>query len=114
MNIETLIPLARSPKVQEFHPGDTVRVNLRIREGERERVQSFEGLVIRQQGRGPGTSFTVRRVASHGIGVERTFPVYSPLLDAVELVRRGKVRRAKRFYQRERFGKAARIKENRS
>ena len=113
MNIETIIPIARNPKVHEFRPGDTVNVSLRVREGERERIQGFEGLVIRQQGRGPGTSFTVRRVAAHGIGVERTFPIYSPRLEAVDIVRRGDVRRAKLFYQRERFGKASRVKEKR-
>ncbi len=113
MNAETIIPVARNPKVQEFRPGDTVKVSLRVREGERERTQAFEGLVIRQQGRGPGTSFTVRRVAAHGIGVERPFPIYSPRLEAVDLVRHGQVRRAKLFYQRQRFGKAARIKEKR-
>ncbi len=113
MNAETIIPVVHNPKVQEFRPGDTVKVSLRVREGERERIQAFEGLVIREQGRGPGTSFTVRRIAAHGIGVERTFPIYSPRLEAVDLVRRGKVRRAKLFYQRQRFGKAARIKEKR-
>ncbi|MFH1141420.1 MAG: 50S ribosomal protein L19 [Chloroflexota bacterium] len=113
MNIETVVPLVPNPKVKEFRPGDTVKVSLCVREGERERTQAFEGLVIRQQGRGPGSSFTVRRVAAHGIGVERTFPVYSPRLEAVDVVRRGDVRRAKLFYQRERFGKAARIKEKR-
>ena len=112
MNIETLVPVARNPEVKDFHPGDTVRVRLLIREGERERVQAFEGVVIRQQGRGPGSSFTVRRVA-HGIGVERTFPLYSPRLEAVEVMRRGDVRRAKLYYLRGRFGKAARIKERR-
>lgn len=112
MNIETLVPLTRNPKVEDFHPGDTVKVSLRIREGDRERVQAFEGFVLRQQGKGAGTSFTVRRV-SHGIGVERTFPLYSPRLEAVEVLRRGDVRRAKLYYLRGRFGKAARIKEGR-
>ena len=112
MNVETLIPVTRNPNVQEFHPGDTVRVSLRIREGDRERVQAFEGVVIRHQGKGTGASFTVRRV-THGIGVERTFPLYSPLLEAVEVLRRGDVRRAKLYYLRGRFGKAARIKEKR-
>ncbi len=112
MNIETLIPVTRNPKVEDFRPGDTVKVSLRIREGERERVQAFEGFVLRQQGKGPGSSFTVRRV-SHGIGVERTFPLYSPRLEAVEVLRRGDVRRAKLYYMRGRFGRAARIKEKR-
>ena len=112
MELETLVPVTRNPKVQDFHPGDTVRVSLRIREGERERIQAFEGVVIRQQGKGPGSSFTVRRV-THGIGVERTYPLYSPRLEAVEVLRRGDVRRAKLYYLRGRFGKAARIKEKR-
>ena len=112
MNLETVVSVTRNPNVQDFHPGDTVKVSLRIREGDRERVQAFEGLVIRQQGRGPGTSFTVRRV-THGIGVERTFPIYSPRIEAVEVLRRGAVRRAKLYYMRRRFGKAARIKEKR-
>lgn len=112
MNVETLVPVTRNPKVEEFHPGDTVRVSLRIREGDRERVQAFEGVAIRQQGKGPGASFTVRRV-THGIGVERTFPLYSPRLEAVEVLRRGDVRRAKLYYLRGRFGRAARIKEKR-
>lgn len=112
MNIETLVPLTRNPKVQDFHPGDTVKVSLRIREGDRERVQAFEGFVLRQQGKGAGASFTVRRV-SHGIGVERTFPLYSPRLEAVEVLRRGDVRRAKLYYLRGLSGKAARIKEGR-
>jgi len=112
MNVETLIPVMRNDKVQDFHPGDTVRVSLRIREGDRERVQAFEGFVIRQQGKGAGASFTVRRV-THGIGVERTFPLYSPRLEAVEVLRRGDVRRAKLYYMRGRTGKAARIKEKR-
>ena len=112
MELETLVPVTRNPKVQDFHPGDTVRVSLRIREGDRERIQAFEGVVIRQQSKGPGSSFTVRRVA-HGIGVERTFPILSPRLEAVEVLRRGDVRRAKLYYLRGRFGKAARIKEKR-
>lgn len=113
MDIFTVAPVTRNPKVQEFGPGDTVRVNLRIREGERERVQAFEGVVIRLQGKGPGSTFTVRRI-SHGIGVERTFPIYSPRLESVQTLRRGAVRRAKLYYLRGRFGRAARIKEKRN
>ncbi len=112
MDVSTVAPVTRNPKVQEFGPGDTVRVNLRIREGERERVQAFEGVVIRLQGKGPGSTFTVRRI-SHGIGVERTFPIYSPRLESVQTLRRGAVRRAKLYYLRGRFGRAARIKEKR-
>lgn len=113
MDIFTVAPVTRDPKVQEFGPGDTVRVNLRIREGERERVQAFEGVVLRLQGKGPGSTFTVRRI-SHGIGVERTFPIYSPRLESVQNLRRGAVRRAKLYYLRGRFGRAARIKEKRN
>ncbi len=112
MNPETVVPVTPNPNVQEFRPGDTVRVSLRIREGERERVQPFEGVVIRRQGRGPGSSFTVRRI-THGIGVERTFPLYSPRLEKVEVLRPGAVRRAKLYYLRGRTGRAARIKERR-
>ncbi len=112
MNIDTVVPVTPNPKVEEFRPGDTVRVNLHVREGDRERVQAFDGVVIRQQGRGPGASFTVRRI-SHGVGVERTFPRYSPLLESVSVLRHGDVRRARLYYQRARSGKAARIKERR-
>ena len=110
MNPENAVAVSRNPKVEEFSPGDTVRVHLLVKEGERERVQAFEGLVIRQRAKGVGASFTVRRI-SHGVGVERTFPVYSNRLESVNLVRRGDVRRAKLYYMRQRFGKAARIKE---
>ena len=113
MDIFTVAPVTRDPKVQEFRSGDTVRVNLRIREGERERVQAFEGVVLRLQGKGPGSTFTVRRI-SHGIGVERTFPIFSPRLESVQNLRRGAVRRAKLYYLRGRFGRAARIKEKRN
>ena len=113
MDISTVVPITPNPKVQEFGPGDTVRVNIHIREGERERIQAFEGVVIRLQGKGPGSTFTVRRVA-HGVGVERTFPIYSPRLESVQTLRRGAVRRAKLYYLRGRFGRAARIKEKRS
>ena len=111
MNIETLAPVEANSRVQAFQPGDTVRVSLRIVEGERERVQLFEGVVIRRQGRGSGSSFTVRRIATHGVGVERTFPLYSPRLEKLEVVRRGRVRRAKLYYLRGLTGRAARIKE---
>ena len=113
MDISTVVPVTRNPKMDTFGPGDTVRVNLRIREGERERVQAFEGVVIRLQGKGPGSTFTVRRVA-HNVGVERTFPIYSPRLESVQTLRRGVVRRTKLYYLRERFGKAARIREKRN
>ena len=111
MNLETLVAVEANPKLQEFQTGDTVKVSLRMVEGERERVQLFEGFVIRRQGKGPGSSFTIRRIASQGVGVERTFPLYSPRLEKLEVVRRGRVRRAKLYYLRGRTGKAARIKE---
>jgi large subunit ribosomal protein L19 len=97
----------------EFRPGDTVRVQVRIVEGNRERVQAFEGVVIGIQGSGVGRTFTVRKV-SYGIGVERIFPLHSPRLDAIQVVRRGQVRRAKLFYLRKLKGRAARIKEKRT
>ena len=94
----------------EFAVGDTVRVQVKVREGERERVQAFEGIVIKRRGSGIGETFTVRRI-SHGIGVERCFPMSSPLLDKIEVVRRGKVRRARLYYLRDRVGRAARVKD---
>jgi large subunit ribosomal protein L19 len=101
-----------NPKIPDFAPGDTVRVNFRIREGDRERVQAFQGVVIRRQnGKGPSANFTVRRVAGGGIGVERIFPLYSPLIESLEVTRRGSVRRAKLYYLRGLQGRAARIKE---
>ncbi len=96
--------------VPEFAPGDTVKVNVKVREGERERIQAFEGVCIARKGGGLQESFTVRKI-SFGEGVERVFPVYSPLVDSIEVVRRGKVRRAKLYYLRERRGKSARIAE---
>ena len=101
-----------NPKIPQFGAGDTVRVNFRIREGERERIQAFQGVVIRRQnGSGPSANFTVRRVAGGGVGVERIFPLYSPLIDSLEVTRRGAVRRAKLYYLRGLQGRAARIKE---
>ena len=96
----------------EFRAGDTVRVQVRIVEGTRERVQAFEGIVIAISGSGWRRTFTVRKV-SYGVGVERIFPLHSPKLDAIEVVRRGQVRRAKLFYLRQLRGRAARIKERR-
>jgi len=96
--------------VPEFAPGDTVKVNVKVREGERERLQAFEGVCIARKGGGLHESFTVRKI-SFGEGVERVFPIYSPLVDSIEVIRRGKVRRAKLYYLRERRGKSARIKE---
>ncbi|NLP45215.1 MAG: 50S ribosomal protein L19 [Peptococcaceae bacterium] len=98
--------------IPSFRPGDTVKVHVKIVEGSRERIQIFEGLVIRRKGDGLRETFTVRRV-SNGVGVERTFPLHSPRIDKIEVVRRGIVRRAKLYYLRNRYGKAARIRERR-
>lgn len=98
------------PEVPEFAPGDTLRVQVKVREGTRERLQAFEGVCIARQGGGLNQSFVVRKI-SFGEGVERVFPLYSPLVDSIEVVRRGKVRRAKLYYLRTRRGKSARIKE---
>ena len=95
----------------EFRAGDTVRVGVRVVEGSRERVQEFEGVVIRRRSGGINENFTVRRIASHGIGVERTFLLHSPRLDSIKVIRHGKVRRAKLYYLRHLTGKATRIKE---
>ncbi|NJP04279.1 MAG: 50S ribosomal protein L19 [Chloroflexaceae bacterium] len=99
--------------IPEFRVGDTVRVGVKVVEGSRERVQQFEGVVIRRRGGGINENFTVRRIASHGIGVERTFLVHAPRVDGIKVMRRGKVRRARLYYLRGRTGKAARIKERR-
>lgn len=93
-----------------FNVGDTVRVNVRIKEGEKFRIQAFEGTVIAKKHGGISETFTVRRVA-HGCGIERVFPLHSPAVDSVEVIRRGKVRRSKLYYVRDRVGKAAKIKE---
>jgi len=94
----------------DFNSGDTVRVHVRIIEGNRERVQIFEGVCIKRQGGGVSETYTVRKI-SNGVGVERTFPLHSPKIDKIEVIKRGKVRRNKLFYLRERSGKSARIKE---
>jgi large subunit ribosomal protein L19 len=98
------------PEVPAFAPGDTVRVQVKVREGQRERLQAFEGVCIARSGGGINESFTVRKI-SFGEGVERVFPIYSPLVDSIEVVRRGRVRRAKLYYLRGRQGKSARIAE---
>ena len=111
MDAAQLLKPAANPKIPRFSPGDTVRVNFRIREGARERIQAFQGVVIRfQNGRGPAANFTVRRISS-GIGIERIFPLYSPLIESLEITRYGSVRRAKLYYLRGLQGRAARIKE---
>jgi large subunit ribosomal protein L19 len=101
------LPGARIP---EFRPGDTVVVNVKVAEGERTRIQAYEGVCIARSGQGLNENFTVRKI-SYGEGVERVFPVYSPMIDSVKVVRRGKVRRAKLYYLRDRRGKSARIAE---
>lgn len=93
-----------------FNVGDTVKVHVKIKEGNRERIQVFEGIVLKKQGESNRETFTVRKI-SYGVGVERTFPVHSPKIEKVEVTRRGKVRRAKLFYLRERTGKATKVKE---
>lgn len=98
-------------KIPDLHVGDTIRVHQRIKEGNRERIQVFEGIVIKKQGGGVNATFTVRRVA-YGVGVEKTFLIHSPMVEKVEVVRVGKSRRAKLYYLRDRVGKAAKTKEN--
>ncbi len=102
--------LVKGKKLPQFHPGDTVRVNVKVREGTRERVQGFEGVCIAKKNRGLSSSFTVRKI-SFGEGVERTFALYSPIVDSIKVIRSGKVRRAKLYYLRDRTGKSARIAE---
>src|ERR1700749_4117801 len=102
--------LSKGKKIPVFGPGDTVRVNVRIKEGERERIQAFEGVCIARSGGGLQESFTVRKI-SFGEGVERLFPVMSPMIESIEVKRRGAVRRAKLYYLRDRRGKSARIAE---
>src|SRR5204863_4161308 len=98
--------------VPDFGPGDTLKVHVRVVEGNRERVQVFQGVVIRRQGSGARETFSVRKI-SFGVGVERTFPVHSPILARIEVITRGDVRRAKLYYLRDRIGKAAKVKEKR-
>jgi large subunit ribosomal protein L19 len=105
--------LQSNPNIPEMRPGDTVRVHARIVEGDRERVQVFQGTVIRLRRGGANANFTVRRIAAHGIGVERSFLLHSPRLEKVEVVRRAHVRRAQLYFLRDRRGKAARLREKR-
>jgi large subunit ribosomal protein L19 len=102
--------LASKKKIPSFSPGDTLKVNVNIKEGDRSRVQAYEGICIARNGAGINESFTVRKI-SYGEGVERVFPLYGPVIDSIELVRRGSVRRAKLYYMRGRSGKSARITE---
>ena len=108
--IEAIEQEQMSKEIPDFSPGDTVVVQVKVKEADRERLQAFEGIVIAKRNRGLNSSFTVRKV-SHGEGVERVFQTYSPAVESVELKRRGNVRRAKLYYLRGRTGKAARIKE---
>ena len=110
LEAEQATRLAEKRAIPEFQPGDTVTVNVKVVEGDRTRVQAYEGVVIARSGGGLNESFTVRKI-SYGEGVERVFPVYSPLIDSIKVVRRGKVRRAKLYYLRDRRGKSARIAE---
>ncbi len=108
--IEAIEQEQMSKEIPEFSPGDTVVVQVKVKEGNRERLQAFEGVVIAKRNRGLNSSFTVRKI-SHGEGVERVFQTYSPTVDSLKVKRRGDVRRAKLYYLRGRTGKAARIKE---
>jgi large subunit ribosomal protein L19 len=110
LETEQAAKLAAVRPIPEFRPGDTVIVNVKVKEGERSRVQAFEGVCIARSGPGINESFTVRKI-SYGEGVERVFPIYSPNIDSIKVVRRGKVRRAKLYYLRDRRGKSARIAE---
>jgi len=109
MDANSYAELKRNPNIPDFRPGDSVRVHAKVVEGDRERIQVFEGVVIRIRTRGAGSTFTVRRV-SHGVGVERVFPYYSPLVEKVQVSKVGRVRRARLYYLRKRVGKAARIR----
>jgi large subunit ribosomal protein L19 len=107
---EQAAKLGANAKIPAFQPGDTVIVNVKVKEGERTRVQAYEGVCIARNGGGLQESFTVRKI-SYGEGVERVFPIFSPMIDSIKVVRRGKVRRAKLYYLRDRRGKSARIAE---
>ncbi len=117
MNVQQAIKAVESisekPSIPEIRPGDTVRVHYRFTEDEAERVQVFEGVVIRIRGTGTGATFTVRRIGAHNVGIERIFPLHSPRIEKIEIVRRAKVRRSKLYYLRHLSGKAARLKEKR-
>jgi len=112
MSVASLIEVKPNPNIPLLSPGDTVKVSSKVVEGDRERIQVFQGVVIKVRRGGVGANFTVRRVA-YGIGVERTFPLYSPMVEKVEVVRHGRVRRAKLYYLRGLSAKASRIKEKR-
>ncbi len=112
MNLTDLVDMANLREdVPLFRPGDTVRVHVKVTEGNRSRIQVFEGVVIARRGSGIRETFTVRKMSFNAVGVERTFPVHAPVIDHIEVMRRGKVRRAKLYYLRDRVGKKAKIKE---
>jgi large subunit ribosomal protein L19 len=113
MDIASLVKVKPNPDIPALSPGDTVKVSVKVIEGDKERTQVFQGVVIRIRNSGAGSSFTVRRV-TYGVGVERTFPLHSPRIEKVEVVRHGKVRRAKLYYLRGLSAKKARIKEKRT
>lgn len=114
INPSQAFDFVRNPNIPDFGPGDTVKVGVKVVEGGRERLQNFEGVVIRlNKPKQPDGSFTVRRIASHSVGVERTFAYASPRVEKVDVIRRGRVRRARLYYLRSLVGKAARIKEKR-
>jgi len=113
LEAEQIESLTKDKKIPEFRPGDTLRVGVKVVEGERSRVQMYEGVCIARANKGVSSNFTVRKI-SFGEGVERVFPLYSPIIDSIEVVRRGDVRRAKLYYLRGRTGKAARIAERRT
>ena len=113
LEAETVAALSEGKKIPDFRPGDTLRVGVKVVEGERSRVQMYEGVCIARSNKGVNSNFTVRKI-SFGEGVERVFPLYSPIIDSIEVVRRGDVRRAKLYYLRGRTGKAARIAERRT
>lgn len=110
LNKEQVAKLSEGKTIPEFQPGDTVQVNVKVKEGERSRVQAYEGVCIARNGGGFDQFFTVRKI-SYGEGVERVFPLYSPSIDSIKVIRKGKVRRAKLYYLRDRRGKSARIAE---
>ena len=112
MDVASLVEIEPNPNIPPLAPGDTVKVSAKVVEGDRERTQVFQGVVIKMRQGGVGANFTVRRV-TYGVGVERTFPLYSPSVEGVEVVRHGKVRRAKLYYLRGLSAKASRIKEKR-
>jgi large subunit ribosomal protein L19 len=110
--LESVVQASKKQQIPQISPGDTVKVHVRVREGGKERLQLFEGIVLANKHGGIQQSITVRKI-SHGVGVERTFPLHSPMIAKIELIRKGKVRRAKLYYLREKVGREARVEEAR-